>query len=55
MIYSLPHNKPVDMSELKTFADDNLELLNPFPNKPWILCVYSTSLLKTLWEKINCS
>ena len=24
---------------------------NPFPNKPWFLCVCSTSLLKTLWEK----
>ena len=25
--------------------------LDPFPNKPWFLCVCSTSLLKTLWEK----
>ena len=25
--------------------------LNPFPNKPWFLCVFHTSLLKTLWEK----
>ena len=25
--------------------------LNPFPNKPWFLYVYSKSLLKTLWEK----
>ena len=25
--------------------------INPFPNKPWFLCVCSTSLLKTLWEK----
>ena len=25
--------------------------LNPFPNKPWFLHVYSASLLKTLWEK----
>ena len=23
----------------------------PFLNKPWFLCVCSTSLLKTLWEK----
>ena len=22
-----------------------------FPHKPWFICVYSTSLLKTLWEK----
>ena len=27
------------------------QCVNPFPNKPWILCVCSTSLLKTLWEK----
>ena len=26
-------------------------MFNPFPNKPWFLHVYSTSLLKTLWEK----
>ena len=25
--------------------------VNPFPNKPWFLCVCSTMLLKTLWEK----
>ena len=25
--------------------------VNPFPKKPWFLCVGSTSLLKTLWEK----
>jgi hypothetical protein len=25
--------------------------INPFPNKPWFLCVCSTSLLKTQWEK----
>ena len=25
--------------------------VNPFPNKPWFLCVCRTSLLKTLWEK----
>ena len=28
-----------------------LILFNPFRNKPWFLCVCSTSLLKTLWEK----
>ena len=26
-------------------------LINPFPSKPWFLCVCSMSLLKTLWEK----
>ena len=25
--------------------------INPFPNKPWFLCVCSASLFKTLWEK----
>ena len=25
--------------------------LNPFPNKPWLLRVCGTCLLKTLWEK----
>ena len=25
--------------------------VNPFPNKPWFLCVCSISLLKTLCEK----
>ena len=25
--------------------------LNPFPNKPWFLCVCSKSLWKTMWEK----
>ena len=29
----------------------NCLLFNPFPNKPWILRVCSTSLLKTQWEK----
>ena len=28
-----------------------LDWVSPFPNKPWFLCVCSTSLLKTLWEK----
>ena len=27
------------------------ENVNPFPIEPWFLCVCSTSLLKTLWEK----
>ena len=26
-------------------------LVNPFPNKPWFLCICSTNLLKTLREK----
>ena len=28
-----------------------LNVINPFPNKPWFLRVCSTCLLKTLWEK----
>ena len=41
----------------KTFTGDTLkpgfvwERVNPFPSKPWFLCVCNTSLLKTLWEK----
>ena len=27
------------------------EWINPFPNKPWFLCVCSKRLLKTLWVK----
>ena len=26
-------------------------IIDPFPNKPWLLRVCSTSLLKTLWGK----
>ena len=34
------------------FSADNEELpFNPFPNKPWVLCVCSTSFMKILWEK----
>ena len=32
----------------------NLSSFNPLPNNPWFLCVCSTTLLKTLYEK-NCS
>ena len=28
-----------------------LLFINPFPNKPWLLRVCSTSFLKTLWKK----
>ena len=27
------------------------QVFNPFPNNPWFLRVFSSSLLKTLWEK----
>ena len=30
---------------------NNNLLINPFPNNPWFLRVWGTSLLKTLWEK----
>ena len=33
------------------FKTPALQTVNPFPNKPWFLCVCSASLLKTLWEK----
>ena len=29
----------------------NTTIFNPFPDKPRFLRLYSTSLLKTLWEK----
>ena len=30
---------------------NHLSKINPFPNNPWFLHVYSISLLKTPWEK----
>ena len=38
------------MKFLKSLADIHTTL-NPFPKKLWILRVFSTSLLKTMWEK----
>ena len=35
----------------KHFFHSVYYLFNPFPNKPWLLRVCSSSLLKTLWEK----
>ena len=32
-------------------VDDKNAYINPFPNKPWFLHVFSTSLLKTLRQK----
>ena len=31
--------------------NSQIPFFNPFPNKPWFLCVCITSLLKTLWAK----
>ena len=41
------------VTSIFSFSHDvfNGLLFNPFPNKPWLLCVCSTSLLKTLREK----
>ena len=36
------------LSNIKKFG---LVHINPFPKKLWFLCVCSSSLLKTLWEK----
>ena len=33
------------------FPNNDINDINPFPNKPWFLHVCSTCLLKTLWEK----
>ena len=35
------------------FVFYHLSNVNPFPNKPWVLCVCSTNLLKTLWENVQ--
>ena len=51
-----------DIGRWEAFSDDEcipsdgnifgrVKDINPFPNKPWFLCVCSTSPLKTLWEK----
>ena len=37
----------LDMPTVLLFAKE----INPFPNKPWVLYVCSTSLLEILWEK----
>ena len=36
---------------LMTISSTGKWSVNPFPNNPWFLPVYSTSLLKTLWGK----
>ena len=47
-----PYSKILLLPKLELFAYDKF---NPFPNKPWFLRLCSTCLLKTLWEKGNCS
>ena len=37
--------KPLFFGQVQNFVVD------PFPNKPWFLCVCSTSLLNAQWEK----
>ena len=45
-------NSALDQIESISKRKDKCILkINPFPNKPWFLHVYGTSLLKTLWEK----
>ena len=41
-------NSSFSHSVIKRFV---LQTLNPFPIKPWFLCVCNTSVLKTLQEK----
>ena len=51
--YLLPVNA-LDFGQVHYFVFwYRAKVLNPFPNKPWLLRVYSTSFLKTLWEKIK--
>ena len=40
------------MDKKKKLPERTYRHINPFPNNPWFLHVYSTSLLKTQWEKI---
>ena len=47
-----PYSKILLLPKLELFVYDKF---NPFPNKPWFLRLCSTCLLKTLWEKENCS
>ena len=35
----------------QNLEEQNIDAVNPFPNKPWFLRICSTSVLKTLWEK----
>ena len=53
--FSFSYNVSYSFRELSTtFIKSKIvlcNLFNPFPNKPWFLWIYSTSLLKTLWEK----
>ena len=50
VFYILNTLNPIDFENnlMKTMGKT---VVNPFPNKPWFLCVCSTSLMKTLWEK----
>ena len=59
-VWSLALRRPIDESRLndnkstkcpQSWKVNLWNSLNPFPNKPWFLSVWSTSLLKTLWEK----
>ena len=48
IIYHVPPN----LNNILKLYKTKLGLgVNPFPNKPWFLCVSSTSPLKTLWER----
>ena len=52
--YPLPNDIILALAKLKVFADDKAvvgKIMISFPNKPWFLHVYITSLLKTLLEK----
>ena len=59
LFWRLQNALNLDQSEILSFGKELINLvgthepclLNPFPNKPWFLCVCSTSLLKPLREK----
>ena len=47
----LPHKEKENLHHLNHNETVICKCFNPFPNKPWFLLFFSTSLLKTLWEK----
>ena len=46
-------NRLMSQYALERKRKDCSVCFNSFPNKPWFLCVCSTGLLKTLWEKVK--
>ena len=50
-ILSFGNGLIVQNMELASMNTTFYQTFNPFPKKPWFLCVCCRSLIKTLWEK----